>query len=223
VEAVAKIGGSLAQHPEALRSLCTKVGEIAKKHRLLIVPGGGVFADAVRETEKQFCTSVYVSHKMAVLGMDQFGLLLSELIPDAIAIASLEKSKDYWKSETTPVFLPSKMMFREEPLEASWEVTSDSIAAFVACRVNADAVILAKDVDGIFDADPKKNPNAKLIAELSVSKLSKRTGPTGVDRYLPRLLLEKGLDCYVVNGPFPERIAQVLNGEDATFTLISSE
>jgi aspartokinase-like uncharacterized kinase len=223
MEAVVKIGGSLAAHPEALRTLCTQIGKIAKKHRLLIVPGGGVFADVVRETEKRFHTSAYVSHKMAVLGMDEFGLLLSELIPEAIAIASLEKSKDYWKSETTPVFLPSKMMFREEPLEASWDVTSDSIAAFVACRVNADAVILAKDVDGVFDADPKKNPKAKLIAELSVSKLSKRTGQTGVDRYLPRLLMEKRLDCYVVNGLFPERIAQVLDGKDATCTLISSE
>jgi aspartokinase-like uncharacterized kinase len=223
MEAVVKIGGSLAAHPNALRILCTKVGEIAKKHRLLIVPGGGIFADVVRETEKRFQTSAYVSHKMAVLGMEQFGLLLSELIGDAITIASLEKSKDYWKSESTPVFLPSKMMFREEPLEASWDVTSDSIAAFVACRVNADAVILAKDVDGIFDSDPKKNPNAKLIAKLSLSKLSKRAGQTGVDRYLPRLLKEKGLDCYFVNGLFPERIAQVLDGKETTCTWISSE
>ena len=111
MEAVIKVGGSLAEKPEALKVLCKKLSQIAKKHRLLIVPGGAEFAEVIRQTEKRFPLSAYVTHKMAVLGMDQFGLLLSELIPDAIAIASLEKSKDYWKSETTPVFLPSKMMF----------------------------------------------------------------------------------------------------------------
>jgi len=223
VEAVIKVGGSIAEHPEALKTLCKKLSEIAKKHRLLIVPGGGEFADVVRGIEKRFVTSAFVSHKMAVLAMDQFGLLLSELIPKAIAIASLEKAKDYWKSETTPVFLPSKMMFREEPLEASWDVTSDSIAAFVALRVKADMAILAKDVDGIFSGDPKKNADAKLIKEISASALSKMRGETGVDRYLPRLLRDKGLDCYVVNGLYPERILQVLDDEETMSTLIASK
>ena len=223
MEAVIKVGGGISEHPEALRTLCKKLNEIAKKHRLLIVPGGGEFADVVRGIEKRFATSAYVSHKMAVLAMDQFGLLLSELIPNAIAIASLEKAKDYWKSETTPIFLPSKMMFREEPLEASWDVTSDSIAAFVALRVKADIAILAKDVDGIFSSDPKRNADAKLIKEISASALSKMRVETGVDRYLPRLLRDKGLDCYVVNGLYPDRIMQVLDGEETTCTLIASK
>ena len=223
MEAVIKVGGSIAEHPAALRTLCKKLNEIAKKHRLLIVPGGGEFADIVRGIEKRYDTSTYVSHKMAVLAMDQFGLLLSELIPNAIPIASLEKAKDYWKSETTPVFLPSKMMFREEPMEASWDVTSDSIAAFVALRVKADTVILAKDVDGIFSGDPKKDSEAKLIKEISASALSKLRGETAVDRYLPRLLRGKGLDCYVVNGLYPERIMQVLNGEETICTLVASK
>ena len=221
MEAVIKVGGSIAEHPEALKNLCMKLNEIAKKHRLLIVPGGGEFADVVRGTEKRFATSAYVSHKMAILGMDQFGLLLSELIPNAIATASLEKAKDYWKSETTPIFLPSKLMFREEPLEASWDVTSDSIAAFVACRVKADAVVLVKDVDGIFSGDPKKNADAKLIKEISASALSKLAN-TPVDRYLPKLLRNNSLNCCVVNGLYPERILQVLNGEETVCTLIAS-
>lgn len=223
MEAVIKIGGSLAEHSEALKTLCKRLSEIAKKHRLLIVPGGGEFADVVREFDKKFAVSSYVSHKMAILAMDQFGLLLSELIPDAVAISSLEKAKDYWKTETTPVFLPSKMMFREEPLEASWDVTSDSIAAFVASRLDADAVVLVKDVDGIFSDDPKKNPKARLIKKISPSALSKLRRENAVDRYLPRLLLEKIIDCYVVNGLYPERIQQLLDGEETTCTLIASE
>lgn len=223
MEAIIKIGGSLMEKPEALKALCNKLSEIAKKHRLLVVPGGGDFAEAVRQTEERFTLSPFVLHKMAILGMDQFGLMLSELIPDANAIASLERSKEYWKSKATSVFLPSKIMFRDEPLEASWDVTSDSIAAFVACRVKAEMLILAKDVDGIFNSDPAENPEARLITELTASALLKRKGKTGVDRYLPRLLMDRGINCYVVNGLFPERIIQVLEGKKTTCTLIASK
>lgn len=223
MEAVIKVGGSLAKKPETLKILCKKLSKIAKQHRLLIVPGGGEFADVVRENEKRFHVSAYAAHRMAVLGMEQFGLLLSELIPNAILVSSLERARSYWKSTKVPVFLPSKLLFREEPLEASWDVTSDSIAAFIATRVDADLIILVKDVDGVFSSDPKQNPKAKLIEKISVSALSKSKGGTCVDRYLPKLLGDEGLDCYVVSGLFPERIMRVIEGKRTTCTLIASK
>jgi aspartokinase-like uncharacterized kinase len=47
MDAVIKIGGSLAEDPAALRALCNRLGEIAKKYRIVVVPGGGKFADVV--------------------------------------------------------------------------------------------------------------------------------------------------------------------------------
>jgi len=113
-------------------------------------------------------------------------------------------------------------MFQENPLENSWDVTSDSIAAYVAGRVNAGKVVLVTDVDGVFTSDPKKFSDAKLIEKLSAKELSKLNQRTSVDRYLPNLLLKARIDCYVVNGKYPERVEAVLAGQQTTCTLVSA-
>lgn len=223
MDAVIKVGGSLARQPVALKVLCLKLSDLSKRHKLLVVPGGGDFADVVREAEKTFPLSAKILHKMAILGMEQFGLLLSELIPGSIVVSSFSECMAYWGFERVPVFLPSKMMSDEDPLEASWDVTSDSIAALVAWRVKADVVVLAKDVDGVFSIDPKLNSGAALIEEISVMELTKMEGGNVVDHYLSRFLKDKCLNCYVVNGLFPDRLLAMLDGKKTICTLIKAD
>jgi aspartokinase-like uncharacterized kinase len=220
MDAVIKIGGSLAEDPERLRVLCTKLSEFAKKYAIVVVPGGGRFADVVRDFDQRFTLSSVVSHRMAILGMDQFGLLLCQIIPNSCATYLLSDAKQLSEIRVVPVFLPSRLMFQEEPLENSWNVTSDSIAAYVASRLHVAKVLLVTDVDGIFTKDPKKHSDATLIEKLSAEELLKLNKRTSVDSYLPKLLLDVQVDCYVVNGKHPERIEAVLAGQQATCTLI---
>jgi aspartokinase-like uncharacterized kinase len=222
VDAVIKVGGSLAEDPECLRALCRKLGELAKKYALIVVPGGGRFADAVREYDQRFALSSDASHKMAILGMDQFGLLLSNITPNSHVFRQLKNVKELSEAKTVPIFLPSHLMFLENPLVNSWDVTSDSITAYVAGCVKAGKVVLVTDVDGVFTSDPKKNPNAKLMEKLSAKKLLTLSQRTSVDRYLPNLLLKAQIDCYVVNGKYPERVEAVLAGQQTTCTLVSA-
>jgi aspartokinase-like uncharacterized kinase len=223
MEAVIKVGGSLAEDPTGLRALCIELGEIAKKHMILVVPGGGKFADVVRVFDQQFALSHKISHKMAILGMDQFGLLLSQIIPNSCAIYSLNDAKQLSESKSVPIFLPSRLMFEEDPLEHSWTVTSDSIATYIASRLRVSKVILVTDVDGIFTKDPKKYSDAKLIKKLSAGELLKFGKRTSVDQFLPELLLKTQVNCYVVNGKYPERIEAVLAGQDTICTLVAAE
>lgn len=222
MDAVIKIGGSLAEDPERLRALCAKLSEFAKKYAIVVVPGGGRFADVVRDFDKRFTLAGGISHRMAILGMDQFGLLLSQIIPDSCATYLLIDAKQLSEIRVVPVFLPSRLMFREDPLENSWDVTSDSIAAYVAGRLHVAKVVLVTDVDGIFTEDPKQHADATLIEQLSAEELLKLNTRTSVDRYLPKLLLEVQVDCYVVNGKHPERIEAILAGQRATCTLIAA-
>jgi hypothetical protein len=222
MDAVIKIGGSLAEDPADLSALCNKLGKIAKKYRVVVVPGGGKFADVVREFDRRYAVSPDISHRMAILGMDQFGLLLSQIIPNSCATYLLNDAKQLSEIKVVPVFLPSRLMFQEDPLESSWDVTSDSIAAYVASRLNADKVILVTDVDGIFTSDPKKYSDAKLINELSASELLKLIQRTSVDQFLPKLLLNTQINCYVVNGAYPERIEAILAGQHTICTLVKS-
>lgn len=220
MDAVIKVGGSLAADPAVLRALCMELGRLAEKFKLLVVPGGGEFADVVREADTRFLLSSQVSHKMAVLGMDQFGLLLSNLMPKSRVAFSLGVVEGLSGSGRLVVLLPSRLVFRARSLEASWDVTSDSIAAYVAGRLGASRLVLVTDVDGVFSSNPKMDVYADLIAEVSASRLLELGVRTSVDRFLPRMLLKFGLDCFVVNGRFPERVAQLFAGANTVYTHV---
>jgi aspartokinase-like uncharacterized kinase len=222
MDAVIKVGGSLAEDPATLKLCCNGLSEIAKKYSIVVVPGGGKFADAVREFDQRYALSSNIAHRMAILGMDQFGLFLSQIIPNSCATYLLSDVVQFSEIRVVPIFLPSRLMFREDPLEPSWDVTSDSIAAHVASRLNADKVILVTDVDGIFTSDPKKHSNAKLITELSANELLKLAQKTSVDQFLPKLLLKTHLVCYVVNGAYPDRIEAILEGQHTVCTVVKS-
>jgi aspartokinase-like uncharacterized kinase len=221
VDAVVKVGGSLAEEPEQLTALCGKLSELAGKCGLVVVPGGGRFADVVRDLDKRFSLSSSIAHRMAILGMDQFGMLLAQITANSCVTYSLDDVKQLSETEAAPIFLPSRLLFRENPLKNSWDVTSDSIAAYVAGRLEAAKLVLVTDVDGVLTEDPKRNADAVLIERLSAEELVK-LGRTSVDCFLGELLLESSFDCYVVNGRHPERVEAVLAGQQTVCTLIST-
>ncbi|HSH54829.1 MAG TPA: uridylate kinase [Methylotenera sp.] len=139
---VVKIGGSLLGTPELARWL-----EIFAKFsdgQVVIVPGGSLFADAVREAQNLTKASDTVAHKLAVIAMDQFGLLLAGLNP-ALATASseLEIAERGWQHRGI-VWLPSKMVLADDTIPQNWQVTSDSLSAWLANKLGAEQLILIK-------------------------------------------------------------------------------
>lgn len=221
MEAVLKVGGSLAEEPASLVSLCRMLSVLAKAYRIAVVPGGGEFADTVRRNDKKYGLSNSVAHKMAILSMDQYGLLLSDFAPDSYASYDIDEIGNATKRMLT-IFLPSKHMFQKDPLENSWDVTSDTIAAYIASVLHAKKLILVTDVDGIFSEDPKQNRDATFIEELTAKKLLGWNMRTSVDKTLPKMLLQKKIDCYVVNGRHPERILQILENRKTVCTHITA-
>jgi aspartokinase-like uncharacterized kinase len=216
---VVKVGGSLARDPKKLGLLCKKLGALSRLHRLVVVAGGGEFADTVRAFDQRFGLSAKTAHQMAVLGMDQYGMLLADLIPGAVLVRSLGEVWVGLSGGLVPVFLPSQFMLGEDPLENSWAVTSDSIALYFGGVLGARRLLLVTDVDGIYTGDPKVCFDAVWLKEVSVGELL-AMGRTSVDVMLPKLLLRWSLDCFVVNGFFPDRVEAVLEGRDSVYTLI---
>lgn len=220
MEAVLKIGGSLAEDPTSLKRLCQELSVLAEAYRILIVPGGGEFADTVRKIDKVYGLSNAAAHKMAILAMDQYGLFLSDITPNSIVCYALDEVGNYAK-EKMPIFLPSQHMFREDPLDHSWDVTSDTIAAYTADQLDTKKLILVTDMDGIFSEDPKKSQCSELIQEVSAEELQDWNKRTSVDKTLPTILLQSNRDCYVVNGRYPERIRLILENKKTVCTHIT--
>ena len=220
MEAVLKVGGSLADDPASLTRLCQELSALAKAHRIAVVPGGGEFADTVRKLDRTYGLSNTTAHKMAVLAMDQYGLLLSDITPKSYVSHSLKEVSNSAKG-MLPIFLPSNLLFREDLLEHSWDVTSDTIAAYVAQLLDAEKLVLVTDVDGIFSEDPKKTLDAEMVEEVSAEELLGWNRRTSVYKALPKTLLQANLDCYVVNGGYPERVKLILENKKTVCTHVT--
>jgi 5-(aminomethyl)-3-furanmethanol phosphate kinase len=139
---VIKVGGSLLGSPELERwlSLFAKFSDGS----IIIVPGGGVFADAVREAQRLSKISDKCAHRLAVLAMDQFGLLLANMNPElATARTEMEIDERTWQHRCI-VWLPSQMVLADDSIPQNWDVTSDSIAAWLAQKLNAQQLVLLK-------------------------------------------------------------------------------
>src|SRR5688500_6083750 len=141
---VIKIGGGLASIPGALARVCHAVGSAARTHRIVVGPGGGPFAEAVRDFDRPLGLSSDTAHWMALLAMDQYGHVLAEQIPGALlldepgaVVANVAEGK-------VVVLAPSRWMRSSDVLPRSWDVTSDSVAAFVAGALDAARLILIK-------------------------------------------------------------------------------
>jgi 5-(aminomethyl)-3-furanmethanol phosphate kinase len=206
---VVKVGGGLGD--SALPALCTALSELGERHALMVVPGGAGFADAVRDADRRFRLRAETSHRMAILGMEQFGWLLSDLIPGAVRCSDLADVR----AGRTNVLLPAALPL---DLPASWEVTSDSIAAWVAGRIGAGRLVLVKDVDGLFAEWPARG---EPLARLTVAELA-ALQPGGVDEYLPTVLGRASFETWVIGGRDPARVAELLDRGTTAGTRIAA-
>ncbi len=139
---IVKLGGSLLGSPELSHWL-----NLFARHgdgNIVIVPGGGIFADAVRESQKQNGSSDATAHRMAVMAMDQDGVLMEGLNPALVTAESeLEIAERSWQHRAI-VWLPSAMVNADENIPKNWQVTSDSLAVWLAVKLNAEHLILVK-------------------------------------------------------------------------------
>ena len=151
IDTVVKIGGGLLAHEGSLDTVLNVLADIARDEPLLIIPGGGPFADAVRDQDARLTLADEASHWMAVLGMDQYAHLIVSRMPRAVLVTDATEMSTALAARRIPVLAPYAWLRRADPLPHSWEVTSDSIAAWIACAIAARRLVLVKPPD----AEPK--------------------------------------------------------------------
>jgi aspartokinase-like uncharacterized kinase len=217
VLSVVKVGGGLAREAGdgALRALCAAIAEAGARHRLLIVPGGGDFARAVRDHDRRFALRPRTAHRMAILAMDQLGWVLADLIPGAARCVDLQSVR----GGAVSVLLPAELLAERDPLPASWAVTSDSIAAWVTGAAGAGRLVLVKPVPGLYREWP---PTGEPIAHLTVDELA-ALRPAGVDAHLPAALRDAGVETWVIGGHEPARLGELLESGRTAGTQVTPE
>jgi aspartokinase-like uncharacterized kinase len=188
---VVKLGGSLIHRAKEIVKEIVDYSD-ASGECILIIPGGSVFADTVRKVN----ATDEASHWMAILAMEQYGYYIADgseaKIVDDIDI----------EDEGTYILLPYALLKKKDELPHTWDVTSDTIAAWVAHSLDARFIKLT-DVDGIF-------LNGELKKELRASEL--QGIETCVDDELPRYLIKNKMNCEILNGNCPDRLVNAFKG-----------
>jgi 5-(aminomethyl)-3-furanmethanol phosphate kinase len=176
---VVKVGGGLLrdQGLDGLRCACAEVNEIATRRPVLVVPGGGPFADAVRALDARWGLDDAVAHRLALHAMDQLGVLLAPLLPGP-EINVLSVVQAFAGSTEIP---------------ESWTVTSDSLAVFAAAAVGAVEAVLLKPVAGVLARWPSNDPPLENLTVAQLQALQDAGEGRAVDPYLPEAVRRTGV------------------------------
>ncbi|HVP24608.1 MAG TPA: uridylate kinase [Methanomicrobiales archaeon] len=187
---VVKVGGSLFSEAGRIAQVLAEAGR-----PILVVPGGGPFAHLVRSMripDEQ-------AHWMAILAMDQFGWYL--------AAGGFPVTHDLALPRRMEILLPYRVMHERDPLPHTWDVTSDTIAAWVANEIGLDLLIL-KSVDGI-------TREGELVSRISEPQVAGE-----VDPCLVPFALANRVRTTILNGRVEGRISDFLEGREVRGTVI---
>jgi len=171
---VIKLGGSLLNLPHLADAVTTVLSQRADQH-CLIVAGGGAVADVVREWSRVHPLDDETAHQLAISGMELSRRLLERLLGFR-SVASREAAFQTWKYDAAPLLLEVEPFVTAEEAESglsiphNWDVTSDSLAGWIATRWPADEFVLLKSIP---------TPHRISAAGAAVAEL--------VDTYFPQL------------------------------------
>lgn len=151
---VIKVGGSLLDWPELPRRLAAFLDddrghEANPRKQAVLIAGGGLFADLVRTMDRIFDLGDQRAHRLAIHALDLTAELLAALLPGSAVVHRPEEIRSCWNLGQVPILAPCRFLEEiddrgPDPLAASWEVTSDSIAARMAILLQARRLILLK-------------------------------------------------------------------------------
>lgn len=259
---ILKIGGSVITDKDkemevrmdAISRIADEILEANPKN-LIIVHGGGSFGHPIAQKhaikdgfkdENQIVGFAETHHVMTVLN----GLFMDALIWRGIPAVSITPSSCVMTKngritcfEDTPLkqllkmgFIPVLYGDAVFDTEIGFTILSgDQLTSFLALRFNAKNILIGVDVDGLYDADPKKDAKAKMFEHLTLDELKKVQGRLGgsnacdvtggmfnkIMELIPAI--ERGISVLMVNASKPGYIYKALRGERVKGTLIEKE
>ncbi len=191
---VVKLGGSLA----GSRDLAAWLAALDRfRGQLVVVPGGGAFADTVRRMQAKMHFDDPVAHHMALVAMEQYGIALTALWPRLSIAATPAAIRRVWRMHQVACWAPPNMALAAA-LPKSWEVTSDSLSAWLAGELRAEKLLLIKSAD--------------IGAELEIAVADLVSAGT-VDPLFPHFAAASGADIFIAGpGSLPAAGALLAQG-----------
>ncbi len=159
---VIKLGGSLLGDVTTLID-CLNTIEQKKTDKIVLVPGGGVFADQVRIQQQQWKFNDETAHQMALLAMHQMALLFKSIQKSFVLASNLSDIQQALSNHSVVIWMPDLEELNSCGIEANWSITSDSLAAWLTEQLTATELILVKSAEIPLKSDIRQMQKLNLL------------------------------------------------------------
>lgn len=137
---VIKLGGSLLETGQIFDCLKT----ILKSHEpIVVVCGGGEFANYIRDAQVKWHFDDVSAHKMAILAMQQTAIMCQNLQPEFVIASSISEIK----KNHFVIWSPNITYLNTAEIPATWDITSDSLAVWLTKKLDAKELVIVKSCE----------------------------------------------------------------------------
>ena len=242
---VVKIGTSTLAHPTGhlnirrVEQLCKIMSDIKNAgHEVILVSSGaigmGVGKLGLRERPKDIptkqaaaavgqCELMYTYDKL----FSEYHHTVAQLLITGDDTKNAARHQNFTNTLNRLLQLGALPIINENDTVSTDEIVigdNDTLGAIVAKSVHADLLILLSDIDGLYTADPHKDPTAKLLPRVTaidqsildlagVSSTTQGTGGMVTKLRAAQICLECGCDMVIANGHDPENLYAILDGK----------
>lgn len=242
---VIKIGTSTLTHDNGsvnlrrIEALCRIVSDIMNSGEEIILVSSGAIGMGVGKlglksrpsdiAGKQACAAVGQCELMYEYDklFGEYNHTVAQILLTAPDLACDDRREKFENTVERLLDLGVLPIINENDTVATEEIVfgdNDTLAAKVAVTVNADLLILLSDIDGLYTADPHKNPEARLIAEVReiTDDIMSIAGKAGTDRgtggmetklKAAKIATVAGCDMIIANGSAPELLYDIVEGK----------
>jgi uridylate kinase len=215
--AVIALGGSVLNpdQPAGIRDLGTRLARISKDIDLYIVTGGGKTARTYIQAGRALGADEPTLDKLGIVATRLNAWLLKVILGDTRPIPA---SVDEGAQMTPPVVMGGTVPGH----------STDAVGARLARSLGAERFIIATDVDGIYTADPRHNPQATRYGRMTIAQLEAMC-PDGwdaagtstvVDGIACRIIAQERIPTFVLNGTQLDSLENAIYGREFIGTVV---
>ena len=218
-----KLSGKIVNpdRAELIKSYAEKVKELADEgYRFVIVVGGGPYARTYINCAKRLGLNNAQADMIGIEIARVNALLFAYALGDYAYVPiprSVEDIQRAWSSGKIVV------VGGLQPGQST-----AAVAAVVAETLGIRRILYASDVNGVYDRDPKRFPDAKMFSRITIDELTKvlsqrfeAGGYELLDPVAIQIVRRSCIDVTVFNGLYVENFVKIIRGEDIGTTIIS--
>jgi len=212
---VLKLSGHLIKHVDVIKQTLSELKSLPRIAEFVLVPGGSVFADFIKELQAKLHFNDNTAHWLAIKAMEMYGTYIASLdesntLVETYDLSEVQRALNECK---IPIIMPYRILQEHDELPHSWNVTSDSIAIYIASLLNANLVVLAKPVSRILGKE------LGLVRKLSTTDL-RRLGVEILDPFAVDLLSKVRIPLVIYNVFNPHVLRHIVIRESGDYVFV---